>query len=404
MNQSATSLWLATSESSAYAPLRGSVHADVAIAGAGITGLTAAVLLKDRGKRVVVVDKERVGSGETGHTTAHITEAIDARYYEIARSFGKDAAKLVASSMRAAIDQIESFVRSYSIDCQFRRVPGYLYTEKRSYVAEVKREARAAAEAGLNIELLDDTPLPFLTRAAAKFVNQAELHPRDYLAGLAARVHGDGSSIFETTRVVDIREGEPCVVECEEGTITADSVFIATNVPIAGFQSLHVKDAAYRTYALAYEFGGQHPDGLFWDTADPYHYTRWQQTKAGTFMIVGGEDHKAGKDQDSEERFSRLQQYTTDLWSAQPLRYRWSGQIIEPVDGLPYIGGSGNLYASTGYAGQGMTFGTVGALIVADLITGRHNAWAELFDWKRRGSGTRSVMAEREGFEPSVEL
>jgi len=125
---------------------------------------------------------------------------------------------------------------------------------------------------------------------------------------------------------------------------------------------------SFRSYVLAFASAGDRPNGLFWDTADPYHYTRWQDTDAGSFMIVGGEDHKVGQERDAEESFARLLEYTSALWSPQRIRYRWSGQIIEPVDGLPYIGGSGKLNVSTGYAGEGMTFGTVGAMIVADLV------------------------------------
>jgi len=404
VNQETTSLWLATSTAPKFELLGKNVHVDVAIVGAGITGLTAAVLLKNRGHRVAVLERERVGGGETGNTTAHVTEAIDARYHTIARTFSKDAAKLVAQAGRTAIEQIETFVSEYAIECGFRRLPGYLYTEKRSFIAEVKHEAQAAAEAGLSVAFVDDVPLPFLTRGAARFENQAQFHSRRYLLGLAAHVPGGGSFLFDETRVVDIREGEPCVIDCENGSLTADAVFMATNVPISGFQSLHIKDAAYRSYALAYSINEQHPDGLFWDTADPYHYTRWQETDAGTFMIVGGEDHKVGKNDDTERSFARLQQYTTDLWSAHPLRHRWSGQIIESIDGLPYIGGAGKLYVSTGYAGQGMTFGTLGAMIVSDLITGRENAFADLFDWKRihaRGA-VKDFVAENVDFPKRI--
>lgn len=383
MNQETTSLWLATSAAPKYESLKKGTHVDVAIIGAGITGLTAAVVLKHRGRRVALIEKDRVGSGESGNTTAHLTEAVDARYQNLGREFSKDAAKLVAQAGTEAIAQIETFVRELAINCRFRRLPGFLYTEKRSFIAEVKREAQAAKEAGLAVRFVDDVPLPFLTRGGARFDNQAQFHPRDYLLGLAAQVPGSGSFLFDETRVIDIREGEPCVIECDGGSLTADSVFMATNVPIAGFTTLHVKDAAYRSYALAYSVGKDHPDGLFWDTADPYHYTRWQETGAGMFMIVGGEDHKVGKSEDTEQSFARLQQYTTGLWSAHPLRHRWSGQIIESVDGLPYIGGAGKLYTSTGYSGQGMTFGTIGAMIVADLITDRENKFAALFDWKR---------------------
>lgn len=310
MDQTTTSLWIGTAPAPRFESFRAGVHVDVAIVGGGITGLTAALLLKQRGKRVAVIEKERIGSGETGHTTAHITEAIDARYFFVARAFSKEAARQVAEASRASIEQIAAFVDKFAIECHFRRVPGYLYTEKRSYVAELKKEAVAASEAGVAARFVEDVPLPFPTRGAVRFENQAQFHPRQYLFALAAQIPGDGSFIFDETHVSDITEGEPCVVQTKSGKLTADVVFQATNVPIVGFTSLHLKDAAYRTYALGYRVEGEHPDGLFWDTADPYHYTRWQKTDNGTYLIVGGEDHKVG--QSEGDPFARLQQYASE--------------------------------------------------------------------------------------------
>jgi glycine/D-amino acid oxidase-like deaminating enzyme/nitrite reductase/ring-hydroxylating ferredoxin subunit len=383
MEQQTTSLWHASALIPQFEPLCGNVHVDVAIVGAGITGLTAAVLLKQRGKTVAVIEKERIGGGETGNTTSHITEAIDARYYFIARVFDKEAARLVARASREAIEQIAQFVDGFSIKCHFKRVPGFLYTEKRSYVAEIKREAQAAAEAGVAAKYTEDVPLPFPIRGGVRFENQAQFHSLEYLSGLAPRIVSDGSHIFERTHVTSIKDGEPCVVETDGGTITAGAVFQATNVPIVSFTTLHVKDAAYRTYAIAYPSEGSHPDGLFWDTAEPYHYTRWQETDQGTFMIVGGADHKVGHEQDTEKCFADVNQYVAEHFGTQNERFRWSGQVLDPIDGLPYIGRSGNIYVSTGYAGQGMTFGTIGGKICADLITGVESPYAELFNWSR---------------------
>ncbi len=383
MNKKTTSLWDATAPAPRFESVTAGVHVDVAIIGGGITGLTAAILLKTRGKRVAVIENGHIGAGETGRTTAHLTEAIDRRYHSIARTFSKDAARLVAEASRASIEHIASNIRELAIDCRFRRVPGFLYTEKRSYVAEVKQEARAAAEAGLRAKFVSEVPLPFPVRGAVLFEDQAQFHPGEYIRGLAARVPGDGSHIFDETHVVDITEGEPCVIETSGGKVTADSVFQATNVPIKGFTTLHTRDAAYRTYALAYRASGNHPDGLFWDTADPYHYTRWQETDGGTFMIVGGADHKTGHEHDTEKCYESVNQFAIEHFGPGSIEYRWSGQVIEPVDGLPFIGGSGKMFVSTGYSGQGMTFGTLGAMIVADRIAGRANKFADLFDEKR---------------------
>lgn len=389
MKQQSTSLWQATSNAPKFDTLRGDQTADVVIVGAGITGLTAASILEERGRSVIVLEKETVASGESGNTTAHITEAIDARYHYVRRKYSQEDAKKVAAASRASIDKIKELIDRHSIDCRFRHVPGYLYTEKRKYVAELKSEATAAREAGLDATFTDSVPLPFPTRGATLFANQAQFHPGEYLHGLASKLR---SRIFENTLVTDVKNGEPCVVETEHGKVTARAVLMATNVPVAGYTHLHTFAAAYRTYAIAFQWNGAFPEGLFWDTADPYHYTRWQDTDEGTFMIVGGEDHRTGEEEDTEGCFQRLLDYTREHFGEHPERYRWSGQVIEPHGGLPIIGGKENVYVSTGYAGQGMTFGTIGAMIVADLITGVDNPWAETFDPDR----VRPHMTARE--------
>ncbi|HYC92119.1 MAG TPA: FAD-dependent oxidoreductase [Thermoanaerobaculia bacterium] len=377
VHQQSTSLWEATADTPRYDPLRGDLEVDVVIVGAGITGITAALLLAGKGRRVAVVEKETVASGETGNTTSHITEAIDARYHYIKRHYSKEEAKLVAEASRASIEKIAELVQRYSIDCHFKRVPGYLYTEKRKYVAELKNEAAAAREAGLDAQYVNDVPLPFDTRGAVLWPNQAQFHPREYLSALARHAVAAGARIFERTFATKVERG---FVETEHGRVTADHVFMATNVPIHGFTHVHVKGAAYRTYAMAFAERGEHPEGLFWDTADPYHYTRWQETNEGTFLIVGGEDHRTGEEEDTEGCFGRVASYTREYFGEREERYRWSGQIIEPHGGLPLIGGAKDVYISTGYAGQGMTFGTVGAMLVTDLILGVPNPWADVFD------------------------
>ncbi len=392
MKQHSTSLWEGTSHAPEYTPLEGDQTADVVIIGAGITGLTAAALLKERGRSVIVLEKETIAAGESGNTTAHLTEAVDARYHYIRRKYSEQDAKLVAEASRESILKITDLIDRYSISCRFRRIPGYLYTEKRKYVAEVKNEAVAAREAGLDVKFIDSVPLPFPTRGAALFENQAQFHPGEYLHALAGKISGDGCRIFTRTQVTDVKNGDPCEVQTERGRVTAKAVFMATNVPIAGFTPIHTLAAAYRTYAIAFRVEGEHPEGLFWDTADPYHYTRWQDTDEGTFMIVGGEDHRVGEEEDTEACFQRLVDYTREHFGSHPVRYRWSGQIIEPHGGLPLIGGKKNVYISTGYSGQGMTFGTVGAMIVTDLITGVDNKWAGVFDIDRK----RPHMTARE--------
>jgi glycine/D-amino acid oxidase-like deaminating enzyme/nitrite reductase/ring-hydroxylating ferredoxin subunit len=400
MNQESTSLWRATANTSRYDPLSGGMQADVAIVGGGITGVTAALLLARQGRSVALLERETIGSGETGNTTAHITEAIDARYHFIRRKYSVEEARSVADASRAALEQIASFVEQHRIDCDFRRLPAYLYTEKRQYVAELKNEASAAREAGIGASFVDSVPLPFATRGAVLWPDQAQFHPGKYLAALAAEAERGGVRIFTKSSVREIREGEPCVVETSHGRVLSGAVVMATNVPISGFTHVHTLAAAYRTYAMAFEFSGEHPDGLFWDTADPYHYTRWQEIEGRTYLIVGGEDHRVGEEEDSEGCYERLSTYVREHFGDRPLHYRWSGQIIEPHGGLPLIGGSGRIFTSTGYSGQGMTFGTLGAMLVTDLIAGIESPWAELFSLHRLRPHvtTREFMTENAHF------
>ncbi len=315
MDQKTTSLWHATGAVPRYESLRGEHTAGVVVIGAGITGLTAALLLAQRGKNVIVVERETVAGGESGNTTAHITVAIDAGYNYVRRKYSAEEAKLVADAQRSALAKIAELVERYSIDCHFKRVPGYAYTEKRKYVAELKNEAAAAREAGLDARWVEEVPLPFATRGAILWPDQAQFHAVEYLAGLAKQCVAEGVRIFERTLVTGAHDGEPCVVETENGgRITCGSIFQATNTPVSGFTQVHLKAHAYRTYAMAFRVEGQHPEGLFWDTADPYHYTRWQETNDGEFLIVGGMDHRTGEHEDTEESYASLHAYVREYF------------------------------------------------------------------------------------------
>ncbi|CAN5718360.1 FAD-dependent oxidoreductase [soil metagenome] len=373
-------IWSATTDAELYGALTGDQETDVVVIGGGITGITAAGLLRAAGKRVIVVDMDRVGSGETGHTTAHLTEVIDTRYATLMSDFGDDGAELVARASREAIAQIEAIAQT--IRCDFERVPGFLYAEDEGRVEELRRETDAMARVGIAASFIQAPPLPFAVAGAIRVDHQAQLQPRKYVLGLAEHARAAGCVIAERTKVLEIEDGAPCRVVTDHGVITATDVIVAANVPIANRLFLHTKLAAYRSYAIAGRATKPLERALYWDTADPYHYVRTFDSPEGPLVIVGGEDHKTGQDHDTEERFSDLEHFAYERFGVEKASYRWSGQIIESVDGLPFIGknsASEHVYVATGFSGNGMTFGVVAAQILTDAILARENPYRDLF-------------------------
>jgi glycine/D-amino acid oxidase-like deaminating enzyme/nitrite reductase/ring-hydroxylating ferredoxin subunit len=396
------SLWIADTRYPRFPALKGDLQVDVAVVGAGITGLTAATLLKAAGRTVAVVEAQRVAEGVTGYTTAHLTEVVDATFETLLSHFGEEGARLAVEAARASLDRIAGFVREGGIECDFRRVPGFYYTEDPARVEDVRKEHEAALRLGLPATFTEDVPLPFPVAAGIRLDDQARFHVRRYLLPLLKAIPGGGSHVFEGTRVLDVDDGEPCRVQTERGTINARDVVVATHVPLNRF-FIQTKLAHYRSYVLACRTSGPVPDGLFWDDEDPYHYLRAQEVEGGTLLIVGGEDHKTGQEEDTEARFQSLLDYARARFDVRAVAYRWSAQVVEPVDGLAFVGRnalSSHVYVGTGFSGTGMTFGTLAAMISTDLILGRANPWADLFDATR----VKPIAAAREYVRENVDF
>ncbi len=399
------SSWMLTSDVGGYARLDSDSDADVVVIGGGIAGLTTAYLLAKEGRSVVLLEDGDLGSGETGRTTAHLTSVLDRRYSDLVELHGAERARLAASSHVEAIDRIEAIAREESIDCAFARVDGYLFGAPTRPADELDRELEAAHRVGLDsVHIEGHAPLgPFDTGRCLVFPRQAQFHPLRYLDGLARAIVRHGGRIFTSTHAAEIKGGDSAVVTTADGhKITTRSVVVATNTPVNDMVAIHTKQAPYRTYAVGLTIPhGSVPTALFWDTAEPYHYVRIQPIESTPGMaathdllVVGGEDHKTGQADDTYERFDRLVSWARErIPTAGDVMFRWSGQVMEPVDGLAYIGRNpmddANVFVATGASGNGMTYGTIAGILITDLVVGRLNAWEGLYSPSR--VSTRSI-------------
>jgi glycine/D-amino acid oxidase-like deaminating enzyme/nitrite reductase/ring-hydroxylating ferredoxin subunit len=364
-----------------------SQHVDVIVVGGGITGLTSAYLLAAAGRTVMLLERGRCAQVDTGHTSGHLTMVTDARLGELATRFGRTHAQAVWDAGLAAIAQIDGIIRAHDIRCGFQWVDGYLHgTRLGTEGGETFRdEAALARELGFDAEFVADAPV--VGGAAIRFTGQARFHPRQYLAGLARAVDAAEGNIHEHSEAAEFST-DPRSVRVNGFTITCDDIILATHNPLVGTGSTlaatlaQTRLALYTSYVVAGQVAkGVVPDALWWDTGDPYRYLRVEPCRDHDLLIYGGEDHKTGQSADPLAGFARLEADLAAMAPGVAITHRWSGQVIETPDGLPIIGpGADHQYAATGFAGNGLTFGTLGAMIMTDAVLGRPNPWAELFE------------------------
>jgi glycine/D-amino acid oxidase-like deaminating enzyme/nitrite reductase/ring-hydroxylating ferredoxin subunit len=386
------SLWSATTSMPIYPPLSANLNVEVCVIGAGIAGLTTAYLLARQGISVAVLEALGVGEGETSHTTAHIAVPDD-RYAHIEQSYGEAAAKQVADSFAAAVELIESIIAEERIECEFRRLDGFLFAGNTTQQQSLEQELAAARRAGVVAGWTDE--LPFEARVSGPFLcfpNQAQFHPLKYLSGLARAVERRRGAIYCGTRALDVEESaDGVIVKTATSRLRADSVVVATNTPFNDRVSVHVKQNAYQSYVVASLVkSGSIPPMLLWDDGDPYHYVRIAEGTDGEhdLLIVGGADHKTGQEPHPNEHYHSLEEWTRKHFpQAGPAAYRWSGQVMEPLDGIAYLGrnpGSMHVYVITGDSGNGISHATIGGILVSDLILGKQNPWLSVYDPSRK--------------------
>lgn len=399
-SERSVSVWEATVPQRTFPPLAGDAETDVCVVGAGIAGMTTAYLLAKAGRRVIVLDKTSVGGGETGQTTAHLSSALDDYFHVLEKVHGAQGARLAFESHQAAIDRVGEIAAAEGIDCGYRRVDGYWFLGPGQAHDLLERERDAARRAGASAELMERIPgVPFDSGPALRFGHQGQFHVLAYLSGLADAILRLGGRIHTGNRVTEFEGGPRATARGDGFGVFAGALVVCTNPPSHDRFALHTKQAPYRTYVVAGRVpAGTVPVALYWDTQEPYHYVRTHPVEGDAsrvWVIVGGEDVKQGHDDDHEPRFAALVEWARPRFGIPSAELRWSGMVMEPADYLAFIGpdpaGRENVYVATGDSGHGMTHGTIAGMLISDLVLGRPNAWATLYDPSRRTLSTASV-------------
>jgi glycine/D-amino acid oxidase-like deaminating enzyme/nitrite reductase/ring-hydroxylating ferredoxin subunit len=405
-----TSHWIESAPLPRFARLDRNQKVDAIVVGGGITGITAAYLLKQAGRTVALVERDRCASVDTGHTTAHLTCVTDERLRRLAKTFGREATRAVWDAGAAAIDQIVALIRKKDIACDFHWVPGYLHAPVReggdnSALEEFEEEAALARELAISATAMP--AIPFFETPGIKFPHQAIFHPRKYLAELVRLIPGNGSHVFESTEV-EATEENPPAVKSGNFRIEGSYLVLATHNPLIGNTGMlpaalfQTKLFLYTSYALGARIpSGVIPEACFWDTGDPYDYLRVERRDGHDYAIFGGEDHKTGQEESTTAAYARLEERFRRYVPEAKIDARWSGQVIETNDGLPFIGETAERqFVATGFAGNGMTFGTLAAMMAVDAMLRRKNPWQELFDVHRRKliGGTWRYLQENKDY------
>ncbi|MBW3609999.1 MAG: FAD-dependent oxidoreductase [Actinobacteria bacterium] len=381
------SLWVGTSAASSYPPLADRVEVDVAVVGGGITGLTTALLLKQAGATVAVVEADRVASGTTGYTTAKVTSLHGLTYAELIDTQGEDKARQYAQANQAAVGQVAALVDQLGIDCQFEHQPAFTYTTEAARRADIAAEVEAATTLGLPASYTEDTALPYPVEAAVRLEDQAQFHPRRYCLALAGAIPGDGSHVFEMTRARDVEEtGGGPVVRAGGGEVVAADVVVATLLPFVDLGGFFSKAHPMMSYAMAVRVHGEVPQGMYLGVDSPTRSVRPVRLDGETGLILGGQSHKVGQGGETGQYYADLEAWGRASFPIRSIDYRWSAHDYVPVDSIPYVGRSPRhqrVHVATGFKKWGMSNGTAAGMILADLLVGRANPWAEVFDATR---------------------
>lgn len=392
------SLWTATTPETNYQELRAGINVDVVIIGAGIAGLNAGYFLIREGLRVAIIDSQRIATGTSGNSTAKITSQHSLKYAYLKKEFGIKGAKIYADSNQWAVSEFEKIIASEKIDCDFTKLPAYVYSMTEEGLQEIREEASVTKELGLPAVFLDAIQdIPFKITGALRFDNQSYFHPRKYLLALAEIIQKKGGYIFEQTAVFDISEAGSNLVKTDKGDISAKYVIVATNYPIFDKAGIFERMYKARSYGIATRNIPEMPKGMFIGIDGNKLSFRPHHSGEEEWLIIGGQSHDVGEEEEVDH-FSQLEKSALAVFSFDNIAFKWAAEDSMTEDRIPYIGkipDEKNIFVTSGYAKWGMTTSLVSAKILSDLITGKDNAWATFYSPERISKGLFAKISNK---------
>lgn len=384
------SYWIASTDSTDYPELNEDIKTDIAIIGGGFAGIAAAYMLCKEGLKPVIIEADRILQGTTGHTTAKITSQHGLIYNKIKTKISEEFAKQYADANEKAISVIKQIADENNIDCDFEEQESYVYTLRDGYASKISDEVKTASSLGIKADYLEEIPLPFKIKAAIRYKNQAQFHPRKFLLPLASIISENGCRIYEQSRIVNIEDENGYVLITNKGKkIIADKVIVASHYPCYNKQGLYfARIYTDRSYVLAVKTEEKYPGGMYINAEEPARSLRRQKTGEGELILVGGDHHKTGQGEDTQKHYDALADFANQTFTVKDIPYRWSTQDCMTLDDIPYVGNyksdTPNLYIATGYGKWGMTNSIASAMILKDLIINGRSPWQDVYSPSRK--------------------
>ncbi len=365
--------------------LEDSIETEICIIGAGLTGLLTAYYLSKEGKKVVVLEKDRICSHTSVGTTGKVTSQHGIIYKYLKESQGKDFAKKYFEANQRAIENMKKIIADENIKCDFEEKSAYVYTQSEKDLQKIKDEVKVSKDIGIEAEFVNSIDLPFDVLGAIEFKNQAQFHPLKYAYGLSEAIEKNDGKIFENSKVVDVvKKDEEYIVQTENGEVNTKFVIVATRYPIITFPGYYfIKMYQSTSYAMIFDVGPNfNTNGMFINSENPQNSFRSVEYNGKNLLLAVGYDHKTGSEIIGNP-YEYLKSRVRKIFPNAEEIKRWCAEDCISLDKIPYIGDFSkvmdNVYVATGFNKWGITSSNVAANIIKDKILNIENKYEDIF-------------------------